>query len=505
MQNSLIAYKEKLKGLAKKEKLDIINQDIVNIGLSIISTNDRSETGPKRFLSAELEKLREEINDNIESYQSTSLRKELIPFMHDRDLNWYFNAKKIPAQKNLVAPTYEYLTEGEGKGIFEPVDFFNLLEFQKDFILNNLDRPFDTLNKLKSLPLTEKEKHILFGFIIKWFGGYPVNNLNEQVNVILKMIEKEFLKFPENSFEKEFCRTDHKIVKKLSEVAAHLGAVMPNTKIITPEDRFGEVKYDISYSRYINKISINFTELPLYIIEKGIIRFFEAKEFRSDDDYLISKDEFENFLSSIPTHFKNETVTKGIEYTTKVLKYHVDHECSNLKHCNLNESWERRIAIAESLSENRLTKSIISEKEKIITPTQSGFIIHGHNNEKKLEVARFIENSLGKKMTILHEQPNGGKTIIEKFQAYSDVDFAVAIWTADDLGKSIKENNYSKRARQNVVFETGFFIGKLGRKNVIVLFEDNIEIPSDYAGVLFIPLSNNWKDDLRKEIDEIYK
>lgn len=134
-----------------------------------------------------------------------------------------------------------------------------------------------------------------------------------------------------------------------------------------------------------------------------------------------------------------------------------------------------------------------------------GFIVHGHDDIRKLEVARFIENDLELKTIILHEQPNRGKTLIEKFEDYSAVDFAVALWTADDDGKSKKKKDLRDRARQNVIFETGFFIGKIGRENVIVLYENGVEIPSDYSGVAFIPFAENWKDDLRKEINAIYQ
>lgn len=128
-----------------------------------------------------------------------------------------------------------------------------------------------------------------------------------------------------------------------------------------------------------------------------------------------------------------------------------------------------------------------------------GFVVHGHNDTKKLEVARFIENDLKRKAIILHEQVNKGRTIIEKFEDYSIVDFAVALWTADDDGKNKNETDLKNRARQNIIFETGFFIGKLGRQNVIVLHEDGVEIPSDYNGVIFIQLADNWKDNLRHQ------
>jgi hypothetical protein len=136
--------------------------------------------------------------------------------------------------------------------------------------------------------------------------------------------------------------------------------------------------------------------------------------------------------------------------------------------------------------------------------TNKGFIIHGHNDVTKLEVARFVEKSLGKEAIILHEQPNKGKTVIEKFESFSEVDFAIALWTADDLGKAGKETELNARARQNVIFETGYFIGKLGRERVIILFEEGVEMPSDYKGVVYISLSGNWKHDLQQEITSMY-
>lgn len=133
------------------------------------------------------------------------------------------------------------------------------------------------------------------------------------------------------------------------------------------------------------------------------------------------------------------------------------------------------------------------------------FLVHGRDNSKKLEVARFIETELDKKVIILHEQASRSKTIIEKIELHSDVDFAVCLYTADDLG-SIKEEKprFLPRARQNVVFEAGYFIGKLGRENVIILIDNEIEKPSDNDGIIYISFNGQWKDDIRKEVNAIY-
>ncbi|MDP8210223.1 MAG: nucleotide-binding protein [Candidatus Stygibacter australis] len=131
------------------------------------------------------------------------------------------------------------------------------------------------------------------------------------------------------------------------------------------------------------------------------------------------------------------------------------------------------------------------------------FIVHGHNNEMKLEISRFIEKELNKDCIILHEQPNAGRTIQEKFEKHSNVDFAVCIWSADDVLNTVDEEEI-KRARQNVILETGFFWGKYGRNKLIIIYEEGVEIPSDYHGVLYIPFKDNWQEKLRKEIGEIY-
>lgn len=133
------------------------------------------------------------------------------------------------------------------------------------------------------------------------------------------------------------------------------------------------------------------------------------------------------------------------------------------------------------------------------------FIVHGHNNEVKDGVARLIEK-LKLEAIILHEQPSKGKTIIEKFFEYSDVGFAIVCLTADDVGASKRESNpkLTPRARQNVILELGFFLGRIGREKVFVLYENGVEIPSDYYGVIFEPIDNkgNWKLPLARELRE---
>jgi predicted nucleotide-binding protein len=130
------------------------------------------------------------------------------------------------------------------------------------------------------------------------------------------------------------------------------------------------------------------------------------------------------------------------------------------------------------------------------------FVVHGHDGEAKEATARFLER-LGLEPIILHEQPNGGRTIIEKFEVFSsDVAFAVILLTPDDVGAAAENAPLKPRARQNVILELGYFMGRLGRTRVCALHRGDVELPSDYQGILYIPLdpSGAWKTQLAQEL-----
>jgi predicted nucleotide-binding protein len=131
------------------------------------------------------------------------------------------------------------------------------------------------------------------------------------------------------------------------------------------------------------------------------------------------------------------------------------------------------------------------------------FVVHGHDGALKNAVARLLEK-LELQPVILHEQPNKGRTIIEKFLDYADVAFAVVLLTPDDLGGMVAgdPSKFKPRARQNVILELGFFLGKLTRQRVAAIYSDGVELPSDYSGVLFIPYDAGgaWQYQIAKEL-----
>lgn len=131
------------------------------------------------------------------------------------------------------------------------------------------------------------------------------------------------------------------------------------------------------------------------------------------------------------------------------------------------------------------------------------FIVHGHNNEAKQEMARTLEKA-GFEAVVLHEQPDAGLTIIEKIEKYTDVAFAVVLYTECDLGrpKGLSVDSEKYRARQNVVFEHGYLMCKLGRSKVCALVKGDVETPGDISGVVYIKMDSAgaWKIQLANNL-----
>lgn len=157
-----------------------------------------------------------------------------------------------------------------------------------------------------------------------------------------------------------------------------------------------------------------------------------------------------------------------------------------------------------SSTTTQLLSNPAAQKIPVARNKRKVFIVHGRDNAAKQEVSRFIE-SLGLDAIILHEQASSGMTIIEKIEHYSNnADFAVVLYTACDKGRGAFETNVAARdrARQNVVFEHGYLMAKLGRKNVCSLVKGKIETPNDIDGVVYVPLDDPgaWKSKLINEL-----
>lgn len=166
-----------------------------------------------------------------------------------------------------------------------------------------------------------------------------------------------------------------------------------------------------------------------------------------------------------------------------------------------------RVYRDEDIAPARSTIAVQNEAAQVQPATRQAkpstgdvFIVHGHDDGLKEAVARFLSR-LGLNPVILHEQADQGRTVIEKFQAHSDVSFAISLFTPDDVG-GIAGKTQSPRARQNVVFELGYFVGRLGRTNAVALVKGDVELPSDWSGVLYIRVDDagQWRFQLVREL-----
>jgi predicted nucleotide-binding protein len=140
-------------------------------------------------------------------------------------------------------------------------------------------------------------------------------------------------------------------------------------------------------------------------------------------------------------------------------------------------------------------------ENKAIVENKDVFVVHGHDEAMKQNVARFLE-TLDIHPIILNEKANCGDTIIEKLERCSDVGFAVILLSPCDDGRKHGSKNWNPRARQNVIAEMGYFIGKIGRSHVCILKKDEVEEPSDFTGIVYTTYddSNGWQVKLCQEL-----
>lgn len=165
----------------------------------------------------------------------------------------------------------------------------------------------------------------------------------------------------------------------------------------------------------------------------------------------------------------------------------------------LNEAKTILEVYIDEIQENEQDDEQFKNKnEHVGVANKKVFIVHGHDGELKQLVARVLEKQSIEPI-ILSEQANCGATIIEKFEKHSDVRAAICLFTEDDLGRVKTGKDLKARARQNVVFEAGYFIGKLGRDRVVLLANKEIEMPSDLSGVVYSN-TGSWQFEVLKEL-----
>lgn len=231
-----------------------------------------------------------------------------------------------------------------------------------------------------------------------------------------------------------------------------------------------------------------------YLSHRYGIQSVEMEEFR--------KTEFEDVFDFDNAEKKIETCRKGLEATKRTFKIYLK-EISKEMLENAQKSMRQQL---REMQKERYEGGMLMNASQEVSMKKAKeykkvFIVHGHDNGLKQEVARLVEKQ-GLEAIILSEQANRGKTIIEKFEEHSDVGAAICLFTGDDYGRTKDAEEDKLRARQNVVFEAGFFMGKLGRENVVLIANPDIEIPSDLKGFVYTN-EKSWQIDALKELKTI--
>lgn len=204
------------------------------------------------------------------------------------------------------------------------------------------------------------------------------------------------------------------------------------------------------------------------------------------------------------------SLINGIKFVPRMVAYNFPgfEDASITYNRIFNQGKQEIISLIQTILKDIEIDSQINSTDKEMIFQRKGsnlkkiFVVHGHNNEIKLDVARTLEK-LDLEPIILHEKPNLGRTLINKFTDNSEVDFAIVIVSADDFGYSKMDGAKNKRLRprQNVVFELGYFIAKLGIEKVFTLIENKeTENPGDFDGVVYVPYNGGWKNKLVLEL-----
>lgn len=232
------------------------------------------------------------------------------------------------------------------------------------------------------------------------------------------------------------------------------------------------------------------------IYSRILIPYLQEDEFYVDG-FILEKKKitrikigFTNQSAKEIAAYKNETMPQGVIMVVSD-KDIIEYDCA--KDITASLIAKTKEIIAESNKKDRGSKKMDNTKV---------FLVHGKDNELKQEVARFI-TQLHIDPIILHEQPSQGMTIIEKIEQYSYVGFGIVLYTPCDVGyEKNHEKNKKGRARQNVVFEHGYLIGKLGRSRVCALVKKEVEKPNDISVVVYVSYDENggWKLEIAKEM-----
>jgi len=252
-------------------------------------------------------------------------------------------------------------------------------------------------------------------------------------------------------------------------------------------------------------------------IEKIVEELRNGIKWRSYEKMQIEYEKLRELFDCLKSHFPEEIAETAFEYVDRHLHFigrYIEEENVDMVKQNFDDIRKRDLPNIKSKI------YALPETQKPIPKGNAYsssvvFIVHGRDHKPMKELKAMLKK-FGLKPMVLHEQPSGSRTIVEKLEKYANVvGYAFVILTPDDRGGAFRGKvpilggftleNSSFRARQNVILEFGYFIGKLGRDRVCCLYKGDVELPSDMHGTVYMPFKdsiNEVKDEIVKELKE---
>jgi hypothetical protein len=248
-------------------------------------------------------------------------RSSLAQISANNALSFYTDKRNIPNQ-HLVNETIEYFGTGAGSRVFKPLTFLNLLWQQYNYIIENIEEPDRVFLTLNNLPLDTLQKHILFGFVIKWFGGYPleaplgIGNSQSHYDLRKRVLEV-FLSYQGDTPEKDFCKADQQSRRKIMKLGIALTTAINQNLDATEvfnalEDDKPTVKIYNSFDELFDDAARNgsvgdFKNQQSYVLERSRYNFqfnlwlqeIKSWEYNDDEKYrnYLTKNHWIEFLA----------------------------------------------------------------------------------------------------------------------------------------------------------------------------------------------------------------
>lgn len=277
----------------------------------------------------------------------------------------------------------------------------------------------------------------------------------------------------------------HKILDRIEEGKKLLAKDVPFQK--SPQDSY--YGYSVRWAMQ----PVEFSDVQ----QKFIAEFHKWTDYNSE----LLKQAFDIPNNEYQSHYVRCGQVMVISANEDLIKIYKDELRDKIDYL---DSLNSKIDLLPCSSVN---SKITSGKNAVLKDSKKVFVVHGHDDNLRSKVELFVRE-LGLEPIVLFKQPNMGETIIQKLQREaSDVVYSIILYTPCDLGKDKEkmDENMKPRARQNVVFEHGFMCAFLGMENVCALVDDEVEIPGDLSGVLFVPVDDEemWKYRIAKEMKAV--